>query len=172
VIEKACRLIELDSCPYCGSRSLEVRRAETFIPHFGRVLILTFSCDNCGYRHSDTIPLEEHGPSKHVIKVAKSEDLRIKIVRSGTASIEIPELGLRLDPGGEGQSFITNVEGILVRFEEAVNKLQELTHPSKMAELHKILHKIRLAREGKAHFTILLEDSAGDSSVIEDNKIS
>nr|MDO8100288.1 hypothetical protein [Candidatus Njordarchaeota archaeon] len=76
-----------------------MRKTETTIPYFGRVLVLASLYYNCGYGHSDTIPLEDHGPSRHVVKVSYADALRMKVAGSGTGSIEIPESGLRFDPG-------------------------------------------------------------------------
>ena len=134
-------------------------------------MIMTFLCGTCGYRHSDVLSLEDHGPKRYVVNVSKPDDLKIKIARSGAASIEIPELGLRLDPGDDSQSFITNIEGILVRFEEAIRKLQSLD-PSRSSEADKHLKTIEFAREGKIHYTIIVEDPLGDTTVIEDTHVT
>jgi zinc finger protein len=135
------------------------------------MLILTFFCENCGYRHSETVALEDHNSSRQIINVKKTDDLRTKVARSETASIEIPEFGLRLDPGDEGQSFITNVEGVLARFEESVIRFKEL-HSDKSAECSELLRKISLAREGKVLFTIVIDDPAGNSGVADEDTIS
>ena len=37
-----------------------------------------------------------------------------------SASIEIPELGVRIDPGPVSQGFVSNVEGVLDRIEQVV----------------------------------------------------
>jgi zinc finger protein len=164
-------LTERDFCPFCGTRSVEMRKAEMTIPHFGRMLIVTFLCEKCGYRHSDTVPLEDHEPSKNIIKVNSADDLRIKIARSGTGSIEIPELGLRLDPGDESQSFITNVEGILARFEGSVISFEKL-HNNREAECRGLLRRISLARQGKLCFTIVVDDPAGNSGLVNEDAVS
>ena len=49
------------------------------------------------------------------------DDLAIRVVRSMSASIEIPELGVRIDPGPACQGFVSNVEGVLDRIESVVN---------------------------------------------------
>lgn len=161
---------ERRSCPYCMSRSFELREAEISLPYFGKVLITTLLCGTCGYRHSDVLSLEDHGPKRYVVKVSKRDDLKIKIARSGAASIEIPEFGFRLDPGDESQSFITNIEGILLKFEEAIWKLKALDS-TKATELKEKLRLIELAREGKVAFTVIVEDPLGNTVVIEDNTI-
>lgn len=147
-----------------------MRKTEMSIPHFGRMSILTFLCENCGYRHSETVPLEDHGPSRQIIEIRKADDLRTKVARSGTGSIEIPEFGLRLDPGDESQSFITNVEGILARFEESVVRFR-LLHNNKGTELRGLLRKISLARQGKMCFTLVIDDPAGRSGVLNEDTI-
>jgi zinc finger protein len=163
-------LPEFGTCPYCMSQLLELREAETSLPHFGRVLITTYLCRVCGYRHSDVTSLEDHGPKKFVVRVLKREDLKVKIARSGAASIEIPEFGLRLDPGDESQSFITNIEGILLRFEDAIRKLKVL-NSAKEAELDEELRRIGLAKEGEIPFTVIVEDPLGNTAVIQGESV-
>lgn len=153
------------------SRSFELRETETSLPYFGKVLITTFLCGACGYRHSDVMSLEDHGPKTYTVKVSKPSDLEIKIARSGAASIEIPELGLRLDPGDESQSFITNIEGILTRFEEALRKLGGLD-PARSGEVDKHLHQIELAKTGKIPFMVIVEDPLGNTTIIEDYNVT
>jgi zinc finger protein len=153
------------------SRSFELREAEISLPYFGKVLITTLLCGACGYRHSDILSLENHGPKRYIVKVSKRDDLKIKIARSGAASIEIPELGLRLDPGDESQSFITNIEGILLRFEESIGKLKVLGS-TKATRLKEKLRRIEFAKEGKVPFTVIVEDPLGNTAVIEDYTVS
>ena len=38
-----------------------------------------------------------------------------------SASIEIPELGVRIDPGPACQGFVSNVEGVLDRIDQILN---------------------------------------------------
>jgi zinc finger protein len=115
--------------------------------------------------------LEDHGPKTYTVKVSKPSDLEIKIARSGAASIEIPELGLRLDPGDESQSFITNIEGILTRFEEALRILGGLD-PARSGEVDKHLHQIELAKTGKIPFMVIVEDPLGNTTIIEDYNVT
>jgi len=162
----------ISTCPNCERKSLEFRELETDVPFFGKVLITTYVCSSCGYRHSDIICLEDHGPSRHEVRVSKPEDLRIMVARSNTASVEIPELELRLDPAGHSQAFVTNVEGVLMRFEEALDKLEALEENTEKVETDKIRKTIRLAEEGKFPFTLIIEDPQGNSTIVRDYNIS
>jgi zinc finger protein len=165
-------LIALSECPNCAKKSLEFRELETAVPFFGRVLITTFICGSCGYKHSDIICLEDHGTSREVVKVSKPEDLRIMVARSNTASIEIPELALRLDPAAHSQAFVTNIEGVLVRFEEALERLRTLGDFTEDHEPDRMRSLIELARKGKLRFTLIIEDPQGNSTIVRDYKVS
>jgi zinc finger protein len=145
---------------------------ETAIPFFGKVLITTYICSSCGYKHSDIICLEDHGPSRLEVNVSKPEDLRIMVARSNTASIEIPELKLRLDPAGHSQAFVTNIEGVLLRFEEALHRLKTLGSTEDDAESDRIAELIARAKEGKLSFTIIIEDPQGNSTIVQDYNVT
>jgi zinc finger protein len=162
----------ISTCPNCARESLEFRELETAVPFFGKVLISTYICSFCGYKHSDIICLEDHGPSKLEVKVSRPEDLRIMVARSNTASIEIPELKLRLDPAGHSQAFVTNVEGVLTRFEEALERLGVLGDAKEEVERKRIAEQIDLAKEGKLPFTLIIEDPQGNSTIVRDYNVS
>jgi zinc finger protein len=163
---------EISTCPYCAKKSLELRKFETAVPFFGKVFIMTSLCSSCGYKHSDIICLEDHGPSELVVMVSRPEDLKTVVARSNTASIEIPELELRLDPAGQSQSFITDIEGILMRFQEALERIETLGNSGKKNQYERIRRKIELAREGKSSFTVIIQDPQGNSSIVRDYKVS
>lgn len=162
----------INTCPNCAKESLEFRELETMVPFFGKVLITTYICSSCGYKHSDIICLEDHGPSRQEIRISKPEDLRIMVARSNTASIEIPELELRLDPAGHSQAFVTNIEGILIRFEDALESLRNLGNTTENNESVRIADMIELAKEGKSSFTLIIEDPQGNSTIIQDYHVS
>ncbi len=77
-------------------------------------------CSGCHYRHTDVISLQEKAPVKYILKVEREEDLNIRVVRSSQCKVEIPELGAEITPGAAADGFISNVEGILNRVEDAV----------------------------------------------------
>ena len=58
--------------------------------------------------------------------VDSPEDLAIRVVRSMSASLEVPELGVRIDPGPACQGFVSNVEGVLDRIEQIVTGSPDL----------------------------------------------
>jgi zinc finger protein len=107
-----------------------------------------------------------------MFRVSKPGDLRAMVARSNTASIEIPEMELRLDPAGHSEAFVTDIEGVLRRFEEALERMKIMGNKTESAESDRIRGMIELAREGKLSFTLIIEDAQGNSAIIRDYNIS
>ncbi|AKG91439.1 ZPR1-related zinc finger protein [Geoglobus ahangari] len=154
-------------CPVCGEE-LNVVTATYDTPYFGKLLITSISC-RCGFKHSDSFVAEIKDPVRFTIEVNK-KTLFSKVVRSTSGTIRIPELGLAMEPGPASQGFITNVEGVLMRFEDVVEMAKRWNSDDADAveRCNFILEKLRLARDGKERLTIVLEDPHGNSMIISD----
>jgi zinc finger protein len=107
-------------CPYCNTEIEYIYQTEN-IPYFSDILIISANCSSCGYKYVDTQLLTDKEPVRYEVVINSGEDLSIRIVRSMSASIEIPELGVRIDPGPACQGFVSNVEGVLDRIEQILN---------------------------------------------------
>lgn len=155
-------------CPACGEE-LKVVTATYDTPYFGKLLITSISC-KCGFRHSDSFVAEIREPVRFVLEVNENT-LFSKVVRSTSGTIRIPELGLAMEPGPASQGFITNVEGVLMRFEDIVEMARRWNSDDEEAvkRCDFILEKLRLARDGKEQLTIILEDPHGNSMIIDDS---
>ena len=103
------------------------------------------------------------------VRVEEPDDLAIRVARSTTGTIEIPELSLLVEPGTACEGFVTNIEGVLSRFEQAVRTI--LTNPEsdeeRVAALQ-MLEKLAAAREVASPFTVILEDPAGNSMLVSE----
>ncbi|NOY10929.1 MAG: ZPR1 zinc finger domain-containing protein [Archaeoglobi archaeon] len=154
-------------CPVCGEE-LNVVTATYDTPYFGKLLITSISC-RCGFKHSDSFVAEIKDPVRFTIEV-NEKTLFSKVVRSTSGTIRIPELGLAMEPGPASQGFITNVEGVLMRFEDVVEMAKRWNSDDVDAveRCNFILEKLRLARDGKERLTIVLEDPHGNSMIISD----
>lgn len=78
----------------------------TRIPYYKQVIVMSFTCDHCGYRNTELQSGEqaqEFG-TEIVLKVTTKEDMNRQVVKSEYAQIEIPELDLvipyKSQPGG------------------------------------------------------------------------
>ncbi|WP_214041162.1 ZPR1 zinc finger domain-containing protein [Methanoculleus sp.] len=156
------------TCPACGDE-IRIVHHRLEIPHFPDLLLVAIACDTCGYRHTDTIILGESDPVRWTVRVEEPGDLAIRVARSTTGTIEIPELGLAVEPGTACEGFVTNIEGILSRFEQAVETI--LANPESEGERAAALRMqetIGAAREVAFPFTVIIEDPSGNSALVSE----
>ncbi|MCQ5376845.1 MAG: ZPR1 zinc finger domain-containing protein [Candidatus Methanomethylicia archaeon] len=153
------------NCASCGKEALVVKEIFTSLPKFGSAVLISMICKNCGYRTSDVVLLENKGPKRTEFKVKDGRDLNARVVRSSSARIEIPELGLELKPGSMAEGFITNIEGVLTRFLEVAEQLRDSAEGSERERAADAIQQIIGAMNGKVSFTIVIEDEMGNSGV-------
>ena len=153
-------------CPACNTENVAKSiMKEIEIPHFGKVLETTIICDSCGFKHSDIIALEHNDPAKYVLKINK-DNLSTRIVRSQSATVSIPELGVKVEPGPKSEGYVTNVEGVITRFEDAVKQALHLFNDNtsqKNAQL--VLNDLKSLVNGEKTATLIIEDPFGQSNV-------
>jgi zinc finger protein len=153
-------------CPLCQEGVLEVLESYYDIPFFGRAALTSMTCSKCGYRRSDVASLEVRPPCRCEVKVEGPEDLSLRVVRSSTATITIPELGVEVKPGPIAEGFISNVEGVLRRVERVLEQLlRDAESPEEEAEARRALERLRAAAEGRLSFTLIIDDPYGNSFI-------
>ena len=157
-------------CPVCSVEGVAKSiMKEIEIPHFGKVLETTIQCPECGFKHSDVIALEQNDPAKYVIEINKN-NLSVRVVRSQAATVSIPEIGVKVEPGPKSEGYVTNVEGILTRFEDAVEKALNLFDDDASQENgKKTLNEIRELKKGNGTATLIILDPFGQSNVVSDS---
>ena len=152
-------------CPVCGAESNHEFKPYN-IPYFGDVMLFTVSCPSCGY-HSSDVMLLSWGKNKkrHEMLVSSVEDLNTTVVRSSYGRIEIPELGVSVEPR-KGESFITTVEGVLMRVERVVKMLSREEEGARKERAERILRRIEDIKAGKAKMKLIIDDPTGNSAII------
>jgi zinc finger protein len=153
-------------CPSCDTESVKAFQTEYEVEHFGTVLLSVATCQRCGYKHSDVMTLTGRKPTVLSVCVNSLEDLKIPVIKSGTASIIIPDFGVTIAPGPYSESYTSNVEGILQRVEGAVTFLLNSAKGKNLKKAERMLKKIRVARETKPHFTLMINDPFGNSALV------
>ncbi len=156
-------------CPACGveGKAKSIMK-ELEIPHFGKVLETSIQCPECGFKHSDIIALEQREPAKYVLKINKNT-LTVRVVRSQSATVSIPEIGVKVEPGPKSEGYVTNVEGILNRFEDAVKKALNLFEDEESQINGKnVLAKIEELKNGDGTATLIIQDPFGQSNIVSD----
>jgi zinc finger protein len=152
-------------CPYCNTEIEYIYQTEN-IPYFSDILIISALCGSCGYKYVDTQLLKNNEPVRFEVQVDKAEDLAIRVVRSMSASLEIPELGVRIDPGPACQGFVSNVEGVLDRIEQIVKGALVWGEKEEQENARALLKKIDCVKDGSLAITLILEDRCGNSAII------
>ncbi len=153
-------------CPICR-RNFKIEEFLYDMPLVGEIIISSGKCVNCGYRWNDVRLAEIKGPRKIVVEVRDPNDVNALVVRSSTASIVIPELGVEIIPGPASLGYITTIEGILLDVLDKTSFLCEEgdAPPETCAEKKKMIEK---ARNGEVPFTFILIDPEGTSTIVSD----
>ncbi len=165
-------LISFSKCPYCSYGKMKVITYEYYIPHFGNATIISEKCPKCGYKHSDILLKDINNPLRYAMRVDSKDDLNARVIKSSTATIKIPELGFDMTPGPASKGFITNVEGILNRVIDAIERISitQNLDPSKIEKIRKIKNLVALVKEGKESITLIVEDPFGNSAIVAKDK--
>jgi zinc finger protein len=157
-------------CPCCNTDIEYLYKTEN-IPYFSDILIISAICPSCGYKFVDTQLLKHGDPARYTVAIEAEEDLAIRVVRSMSASIEIPELGVRIDPGPQCQGFVSNVEGVLDRIVTVVNMALRGGTDEEKENAAALLADIVRVKAGTFPITLILEDPCGNSGIIAEKTV-
>ena len=160
------------NCPECNAPA-ETNMKVTEIPFFKEVVIMATVCDICGNKTNEVKSgggIEPQG-TKVTLNVTNSIDLNRDILKSETASIEIPDLEFEMGSHAiEGR--FTTLEGLL---ESVLDKIENnsmaftgalpgdsATSDTKI-KMDEFKRKLKLMIGGNQKFTFILDDPAGNS---------
>ena len=166
-------------CPICNSQNgliLNVHTSE--IPYFGEHTEMTIICNECGWRHTDFIPSEGKKPSVWSLFIGNSELMTTRVVRSSSCTVRIVELGLEVEPGDNATGYISNVEGVLNRFSDAISMIQRGAirdgeeGKEKVESCQELIDRISRVKKGEEAVELLLLDPNGHSQILHDSATS
>ncbi len=165
------QVLPLGDCPICGGKgTLKVIQHVHEIPYFGKVMESTIYCEKCGYRNADVMILEDRPPKLYTVKVQNEKDLFTRVVRSKSGTIELEEVGVKIEPGPAAEGFVSNVEGVLERVKETLLMAKEFRRQEGDEEAvnkaDEILEYIEEVREGKKPLTVKIADPLGNSALV------
>jgi len=153
-------------CPACDSNSMTFNQTQYEVEHFGSVLLSVSKCQKCSYKHTEVTTLTAQEPIALTAKIISSEDLKIRVIKSGTATVSIPEFRATVTPGPYSEGYISNVEGILEKVEDALTFMLGSAKGKSLQKGEKMLGKIRIAREQNPNFTLVIKDPLGNSAIV------
>lgn len=143
----------------------------TRIPYFREIILMSFSCDHCGFKNSEIQAAGSVQPkgTHYELRLTSQADFARQIVKSDSATVKFIELDLEVPPG-KGQ--LSNVEGILtniiddLEFGQETRKVQAPEVYGKVAE---IIAKGRSMVAGESFpFRLFVDDPAGNSWIAPD----
>ncbi len=152
-------------CPDCGKEIKYIYDTEN-IPYFSDILLISGVCPDCGFKITDTMVLNDHEPVRWEMKVETPEDLDARVVRSMQGEIDIPEFGINIHPGPACSGFVSNIEGVLLRAEDAVRRALSSCEDDERERAVALLNDIDRARKSEISFTVILSDPSGNSGIV------
>lgn len=157
-------------CPVCyGKGTAESTTKTEIIPHFGEILEYSLICKSCGYKHNDVISLEQKDPLKYTLLINK-DNLSSRVVKSQSATVSIPEIGVKVEPGPKSLGYISNIEGVISRFTEGVKKALAIFDDEKAQKNGlNILEKLDKLANGEIEASLVIEDPFGQSNIMDMN---
>jgi zinc finger protein len=144
---------------------MALSQTEYEVEHFGSVLLSAATCRNCGYKHTDVMTLNAGEPILLSAKINSIDDLNIHVVKSGTATVSIPEFGATIMPGPYSEGYVSNVEGVLGRIEDSLTFMLSSAKGKSLQKGVRMLKKIGTARD-RPNFTFEMKDPFGNSALV------
>ncbi|MFH1064897.1 MAG: ZPR1 zinc finger domain-containing protein [Nanoarchaeota archaeon] len=167
--------VEGEKCPMCGEKKLTLIEDEQDIPYFGKTFIFSMQCSGCGFLRSDVESAETKEPCKITFKVEKEADLKVRLVKSSEAKVIIPELKAEMVPGDFSIGFVTNVEGMIDKFEKIIQDEKKAAEDDDdtavKTKAKNLLKKIWNVKCGEGSLTIVIEDPSGNSAIISEKTV-
>ncbi|MCX6710281.1 MAG: ZPR1 zinc finger domain-containing protein [Candidatus Woesearchaeota archaeon] len=159
-------------CPVCSTNNLTLKEEDMDIPYFGPVSVFSMECSNCEFRKSDIESIEKHDAARYSLEVTSEEDMKIRIVKSSSATVKIPYIG-NMEPGEFSEGFVTNVEGLLMKFKDILQGIRDNEDEEDEAKdkAKNMMKKIDRTIWGREKVKIIIEDPEGNSAIISDKAV-
>tara|TARA_Y100000310_G_C20431427_1_gene691649 strand:- start:144 stop:665 length:522 start_codon:yes stop_codon:yes gene_type:complete len=161
--------LDKQKCGFCGKNELTLVQDGLDIPFFGKVFVFSMDCSECGFSKSDVEAEEIREPCKITFEVKSEEDMKVRVIKSSSAMLKIPELRLSVRPGPAAEGYVSNVEGVLGRFKKVVEDLRDSADDDKDKKSAKnLLKKMWKVECGDIPVKIVIEDPTGNSGIVSD----
>ena len=158
-------------CVYDGGISMLAHTEE--IAYFGEHTQVTLTCPACGWRQTDFIPAEAREAACQSYHIDSAEDLQVRVIRGSACTVRLVELDLEVRPGSHSTGYVSNIEGVLNRFQEVIDMVgrQAATEGQQdaIAELTTLTEAMLEIREGQRGATLEFLDPHGHSMILADN---
>ncbi|XP_055613274.1 zinc finger protein ZPR1 [Uranotaenia lowii] len=160
---------EIESmCMNCHANGT-TRLLLTQIPFYKEVVIMSFSCDQCGFQNNEIQPGGEIAPQgiRISVRLETVKDLNRRVVKSDYSSVRIEELDFEIAAQSQ-KGEVTTIEGIVdrvIRGLEQDQPVRRIQHPEAAEQIEQFVTKLNELKEMKNAFTITIEDISGNSFI-------
>src|SRR3989344_1110239 len=142
--------IKGETCPICLEKRLSLTEDEMEIPFLGKTFVFSMHCEGCGFHKADIEAAEMKDSCKLTFTIVKEEDMKVRVVKSSEATIRVPQLHMTVTPGPASEGYISNIEGLLNRFEKVIEDERESSEEENAKTTAKnLLKKIRKVKSRK-----------------------
>jgi len=142
----------------------------TKIPFFQEVVVISFSCDHCGYRNNEiqTVGKLKDQGTRINVRLTHPKDLNRDVIKSEYATLRIPELDFEIPPVNRKGSLNT-IEGLLQNAIDGLVQNQanrKETDPALYEKIEEFIAKLEKLRKGEGFpFRVILDDPSGNSYI-------
>ena len=162
------------SCIICGfDEGLSMLAHTEEIAYFGEHTQVTLTCPGCGWRQTDFIPAEAREGSCQTYCIDSIEDLQVRVIRGSACTVRLLELDLEVKPGSHSSGYVSNIEGVLNRFQDVIDMVGREAateeNDQAIAELEGLTQAMMEIREGQRQATLELLDPHGHSMILTEN---
>lgn len=138
----------------------------TKIPFYKEVVLMSFSCDHCGFSNNELqsgATIEPKG-KRMVLKVKDAKDLNRRIVKSDHTSVKFVEIDFEI-PAQSQKGEVTTLEGIIDRSITGLEQdqpVRRIEHPEVAKSIDEFVDKLKDLKLVNKSFTIVLDDITGN----------
>lgn len=141
----------------------------TKIPFYKETVIVSFSCEHCGYENNEIQPAGEIEPNgcRITLEVKTPKDLNRRVVKSDRTSVKFVELDFEI-PAQSQKGEVTTIEGIIERSVAGLEQdqpVRRIQHPDAATQIDAFIEKLRSLKLVDKPFTIVFEDISGNCRV-------
>lgn len=158
------------SCPSCKEEVDWLYTTEN-IPYFSDILIISCLCPKCGFHFTDVQNISTNEPLRYTYIIKSEDDLSTRVVRSATATVIIPELGIEINPGPACEGFVSNTEGILMRIDHILDNVLIDGDEIQKKQAINLKKKVEDTKNGRETLTLIIEDPYGNSLIDSESAI-
>lgn len=155
-------------CPVCH-KFMDFIAFPYNTPNYGEILIMIISCPSCNYKDVSITSFKSSNPKRIIFKVENKDDLFVRVIKSETCTVSIPELNIVIEPCSKSQIMVTNIEGLLNWIKDLILEAKVILESDEgKLKCLEIVRKIDDTINGRYILTIILEDTSGNSILLSD----